>query len=81
MPTVRTRTKPAQLIVCIESFNSSDAEFGSCARGTKLRADNPIVGRRPHMFAPADLADDELDKLRDKFWADSGAPPPPRQGG
>jgi hypothetical protein len=81
MPTVRTRTKPAPLVVCIESFSSGDSEYGGCARGMKLRADHPIVKRRPQFFADAGLADDELDQLRRKFWADSGAPPPPRQGG
>jgi hypothetical protein len=59
MPTVKTRTKPAPLVICIESFSSGDSEYGACARGTKLRADNEIVRRRPHMFAPADLADHE----------------------
>jgi hypothetical protein len=78
MPTVKTRTKPAPLVICIESFSSGDPEYGACARGTKLRADNPIVKRRPHMFAPADLPDDELASIRRKFWVDSGYPAGPQ---
>ena len=69
-----TKSKPAPLVVRLESFSSGDSEYGRCSRGMRLRADNEIVKRRPHMFAAADLADDELDRLRRQFWVDSGFP-------
>jgi hypothetical protein len=78
MPALRTRKfKPDELVVCIESFASSDPELGGCARGTRLRGNNPVVRKWPAYFMPADSSGDELNRARAKFYEDSGAPPPP----
>jgi hypothetical protein len=65
MPSVNKRPRHAEgaLLVCLESFASSEPE-GGCAQGTRLRGNHPKVNRWPQYFAPADTPDDELERLR-----------------
>jgi hypothetical protein len=72
----RKRFADDQLVVCVESFSSSDEQHGSCARGVRLLGSHPIVVKRPAFFAPADTPDDQLAAIRREIYAASGAPPP-----
>ena len=47
-----------------------------CARGARLRGDNPIVKRWPFYFAPDGTDDAELHRLRTRLYQEAGAPPP-----
>jgi hypothetical protein len=76
MPRVKKKFADDELVVCLESFGSSDPDMPGCARGMRLRGNNPIVKRWPQFFVRADSADDEIAEARRAFYADSGAPPP-----
>jgi hypothetical protein len=76
MPRVKRKFGADELVVCIESFGSSDPELPGCARGTRLRGSNPIVKRWPFYFLPDGAADDEIFRARQKLYTDAGAPPP-----
>jgi hypothetical protein len=75
MPRLRKKFADSDLVVCIESFASSDPVLQGCARGVKLRGSNPIVVRWPFYFVKADTADDEIFRARKELYAEAGAPP------
>jgi hypothetical protein len=76
MPRVKRKFASDELVVCFEGFGSSDPDMPGCARGARLRGDNPIVKRWPHFFLPDGTPDDEIFRARAKLYADAGAPPP-----
>jgi hypothetical protein len=71
MPTLSRRPKhPAGVVVvCLESFGSSDP-LGGCVAGTRLRGDHEKVIRWPQYFADPGLPDDELEELRKALYPD-----------
>jgi hypothetical protein len=67
-----------QLVVCVESFASSDPEHGSCRAGIRLRGSHPTVQKRPQYFIDAGASEDEIQAMRNKIYTDAGAPAPVR---
>jgi hypothetical protein len=69
MPSLTRKPKFAadQLVVCIETFGSSEP-LGGCAAGTRLRGDHEKVLRWPQYFAATDLPDDELERKRNALY-------------
>ena len=80
---LRTKRKDAQgnlidptaVYVCFESFGTTE-ELGGCARGTRLRGDNPKVQRWPQYFLPDGADDVDAHRARNALYAAAGAPPP-----
>jgi hypothetical protein len=71
---MRQKFKPDELVVCVESFGSSDMEHGGCARGVILRGSDPTVIRRPQFFIATDNIDNEvaLRNARAELYAATG---------
>jgi hypothetical protein len=74
---VKNKFRDNDIVVCFESFGSGDLDLPGCARGTRLRGDNPIVKRWPQFFI-VDTADPAAERrARAVFYESSGVPPPP----
>jgi hypothetical protein len=75
MAVLKAKPNPQRIYLCYESFGSSDP-LGGCAAGTRLKGDNPKVVKWFHFFTEDGASDEELRLLREKHYADMGAPPP-----
>jgi len=71
-----TKQKPraGELWICIESYaDCRTAETLWYSRGLKLDGSHEAVRAHPTYWADAATPDDELRRLREKFYADAGA--------
>ncbi len=65
----KNRFEPTEMVEAADSFSArvGDAVLG-VARGTRLRANHPVVKAMPYLFAPAGTP--EVEELRRKLYGE-----------
>jgi hypothetical protein len=76
MPVRKKTFADDELVVCIESFGSSDLEYPSVSRGARFRGADPRVRKWPMYFVPVNTDDVAILRARQRLYKDAGAAPP-----